>query len=105
MRNHGGGHPEMNQEREIWHEILVAAPRAVLYTALTEVPELAHWWTTDTRGESKVGGRLEFWFGDMRQVMEVTALKPGELVRWRATDTGIADWVGTEIEFHILPQA
>jgi uncharacterized protein YndB with AHSA1/START domain len=46
--------------REIWHEVLVNASPAELYQAVTEVPKLAHWWTTDVRGESVIARRLEF---------------------------------------------
>jgi len=32
---------------------------------ITDTKKLAGWWTSDTRGDgSKVGGVLEFWFGD-----------------------------------------
>lgn len=88
--------------REIWHEIVINAPPSNLYQALTDVTKLAHWWTTDTRGESKVGKSLEFWFDGLCQVMEVTTLKPDELVRWHVTKKGIPDWADTEIEFKIF---
>ena len=90
--------------REIWHEILINASPNDLYEAVTDVKKLAHWWTTDTRGQSEVGKTLEFWFGGSRAaaVMEVTALKPQELVQWRVVDGGAKEWIGTEIEFKIF---
>jgi hypothetical protein len=65
--------------REIWHEILFNASASEVYEAATDTKKLAHWWTTDTRGESQIGKKLEFWFGGMCQPMEVTVLKPGDL--------------------------
>lgn len=66
--------------REIWHEILIKASPADIYEALTDVHKLAHWWTTDVRGESMLGRKLEFWFsGFLGAVMEVTTLRPNEL--------------------------
>ena len=61
--------------------------------------KLARWWIPDTRGRSEAGKTLEFWFGEHCQEMRVTALEPGRLVCWRATEKGLADWVGSEIEF------
>ena len=86
--------------REIWHEIHIKAPLNEAYQALADVKKLAHWWTTDTRGESALGGKLEFWFhGHFVAEMVVTALCPDEQVRWRVTDRSISDWVDTEIQF------
>lgn len=94
----------MSKQADIWHEVIVKAPPAKAYAALTEVNQLAGWWTGDTRGESRLGGKLDFRFGKFRQVMEVTALKPGALVRWRAQKPGVEDWVGSDIEFRLFPQ-
>lgn len=89
--------------REIWHEIEIHASPAELFRALSEVPRLAHWWTTDVRGESAVSKTLEFWFSRYRAaVMEVTTLKPDELVQWRVVDGRATDWIGTELEFRIF---
>jgi uncharacterized protein YndB with AHSA1/START domain len=91
------------ETREIWHEVLINASPAELYDALTDVGKLAHWWTTDTRGESEVGKTLEFWFSGFRgAVMQVASLKPTELVQWQVIDGGVTDWIGTEIEFRIF---
>ena len=86
--------------REIWHEIHINAPLNAVYQALTDVKQLAHWWTTDTRGKSVLGGKLEFGFhGHFVAEMVVITLCPDEQVRWRVTDRSIPDWVNTEIQF------
>jgi Bacterial regulatory protein, Fis family len=70
--------------REIWHEIHINAAPSEVYQAITDVKKMAHWWTTDTRGESAIGNKLEFWFyGRLSAEMVVTTLKVDELVRWR----------------------
>src|SRR5450631_330144 len=92
--------------REIWHEIHINALPNDVYRAVTDVNELAHWWTTDTRGESVVGGKLEFrFFGNLSAVMDVTTLKIDELVRLHVTEKSIPDWVNTDIEFHIIRES
>jgi uncharacterized protein YndB with AHSA1/START domain len=90
--------------REIWHEVPINASPSDLYEAVTDVKKLAHWWTTDTRGQSEVGKTLEFWFGGSRAsaVMEVAALKPHEVVQWRVVDGSAKEWIGSELEFKIF---
>ena len=41
--------------REIWHEIIINASPGELYQALTDVKKLAHWWTTEARGNPPSG--------------------------------------------------
>src|SRR5665811_1614427 len=89
--------------REIWHEIHIHSTPHKVYQALTDVEKLAGWWTTDTRGESTVGGKLEFWFSrHLAAEVVVTELKTDSLARWRVTTRGIADWIDTEISFDIF---
>jgi uncharacterized protein YndB with AHSA1/START domain len=89
---------------DIVHKIGIKAPTPAVYQALSTIPGLAQWWTTDTTGEATVGGRIRFWFsnpgGDERGgfVMEVLELERDRLVRWRVVD-GPAEWVGTDIDF------
>jgi len=79
-----------------------ASPKAV-YQALTDTKKLAGWWTSDTRGSgSKVGGVLEFWFGDFCQKFEVVELQPDKVVRWKAyKKEGVEKWAGTEVAFSL----
>ena len=70
------------KHREIWHEIHINASSNEVYQAVADVKKLAHWWTTDTRGKSAVGKKLEFWFnGHLSAEMVVTILKVDELVQ------------------------
>lgn len=72
-----------------------------VYQALTTPAGLAGWWTVDTRGEGdRVGGTLEFRFGNGGFDMEVTELYPPTTVRWRVVD-GPEEWVGTHINWEL----
>jgi uncharacterized protein YndB with AHSA1/START domain len=89
---------------EIWHEeSMSASPRAV-YEALTDVHKLGQWWIPATQGESATGTTLEFRAEEFRQVMRVASLRTDELVQWQPTETGLPDWVGTEVEFALSPR-
>jgi uncharacterized protein YndB with AHSA1/START domain len=85
------------------HEVGIKASPQAVYQALTDTNKLAGWWTSDTRGiGSKVGGVLEFWFGDFCQKFEVVELKPDKVVRWKAYNKeGVEEWAGTEVAFSL----
>ena len=89
---------------DIVHKIGIRAPIPSVYEALSTIPGLAKWWTTDTTGDASVGGRIRFWFsnpdGGERGgfEMEVLELERDSRVRWRVVD-GPAEWVGTDIDF------
>ena len=66
---------------------------------------LARWWTTNTQGESKVGGTLKFRFSaggnDIGGFdMKVLELQPDARVLWQVVD-GPAEWIGTQISFEL----
>jgi uncharacterized protein YndB with AHSA1/START domain len=72
-----------------------------VYAALTTLDGLAGWWTTDTHGDSDVGGVIEFRFPPIGGFdMEVLESRPGERVAWRVID-GPAEWIGTTIDWDL----
>lgn len=90
---------------EIRHEIPINVSPERLYRALTDVCELSRWWIPDTRGESKPGANLEFWFGaEACQKMQVKALETDARVCWAAVDSDLSDWAGTEVEFTLTAE-
>ncbi len=91
------------EKYNILHEVGIKASPEAVYQALTDTKKLAGWWTSDTRGSgSKVGGVLEFWFGDFRLKFEVGELQPGKLVRWKADKKeGLEEWAETEVAFSL----
>ena len=70
------------------------------YKALTTREGLAGWWTTNTQGESKVGGVLQFRFGTGGFDMKVLELHPATRVLWEVVD-GPEEWIGTKISFDL----
>ena len=71
------------------------------YRALATIEGLSEWWTEDTRGDSEVGGLLEFRFVPGNIVMKVLELDPGRRVRWEGVEGGPEEWVGTTITFDL----
>jgi uncharacterized protein YndB with AHSA1/START domain len=94
---------------DILHRIGIKAPVAQVYSALTTLEGLAHWWTEEVTGDTRVGGKIEFRFrtksGELLggMVMEVQELGENKEVRWRCVE-GPAEWVGTEITFQLSEQ-
>lgn len=93
----------------IIHRIGIKAPAAKVYKALSTIDGLAHWWTEETTGDEKVGGKIEFTFrtetGDIKgqMVMEITELNKDRNVRWRCID-GPPEWIGTDLTFDLSEQ-
>jgi uncharacterized protein YndB with AHSA1/START domain len=74
-----------------------------VYRALTTLEGLSSWWTSDTRGESKVGDVLEFRFHAGGFDMRVVELHPARHVLWQVLD-GPREWIGTTISFDLKQQ-
>lgn len=71
-----------------------------VYAALTTLEGLSGWWATDTKGQTDVGGILEFRFEPGGFDMKVLELNPGQSVLWEVTD-GPAEWIGTTVRWDL----
>src|SRR4051812_11666987 len=85
----------------IKHLFHINAPRQNVYSALTQIEGLSNWWTTETSGESKAGGVVEFRFSTFGvNKMLVKELKENETVAWQCVD-GPPEWIGNRISFKL----
>ena len=92
---------------DIRHRVGIAATPERVYQAVASTEGLAGWWTRTVEGESKVGGKLRFFFGypepgEPGATMEVTELAPQERVTWHCVQ-GPTEWVNTDLTFEIKP--
>ena len=71
-----------------------------VYAALTTIDGLSRWWATDTKGETDIGGVIEFRFKPGGIDMLVLELNPAKSVLWEVTD-GPAEWIGTTVRFDL----
>ena len=86
---------------DILHRVGIKSSSEDTYKALATREGLAAWWTTDTQGESKVGGVLKFRFGTAGGFdMKVLELDPGKRVLWQVVD-GPKEWIGTKVGFEL----
>jgi uncharacterized protein YndB with AHSA1/START domain len=90
---------------DILHRVGIKASPADVYKALTTREGLAAWWTNDTKGDSKVGGTIQFRFSaDGAEIggfdMQVLELESGKRVLWQVVD-GPAEWIDTRIGFDL----
>jgi uncharacterized protein YndB with AHSA1/START domain len=85
---------------DILHRIGIRSPIQDAYKALATREGLAGWWTTNTQGQSKVGGVLEFRFGAGGFDMKVLELEPGRRVLWEVVD-GPEEWIGTKVRWDL----
>jgi Activator of Hsp90 ATPase homolog 1-like protein len=61
---------------------------------------LAGWWTTNTQGESNVGGVLKFRFGAGGFDMKILELHPSKRVVWQVVE-GPKEWIGTKVSWDL----
>ena len=91
--------------------LVLEAPPAVVYAALTTLYGLRGWWTRECGGATEAGGTLHFRFGHTRKDMRIERLDPGREVHWLCTGAhieadGIArkgEWAGTRLVFRLAP--
>lgn len=93
----------------IIHRIGIRASAEKVYKALATIEGLSNWWTDETTGDEKIGGKIKFTFrtvtGDIKgeMQMEVKEMKPSQRVSWQCIE-GPGEWIGTEITFDLSPQ-
>jgi uncharacterized protein YndB with AHSA1/START domain len=86
---------------DILHRVgMKSASPDEVYAALTTIEGLSGWWATDTKGQTEVGGTLEFRFEPGGFDMRVLELSPAERVRWEVID-GPAEWIGTTVRWDL----
>ncbi len=86
---------------DILHRVGIKSSALDAYKALTTREGLSGWWTNDTKGETKVGGVLQFRFGASGGFdMKVLELHPAKRVLWQVVD-GPGEWIGTKISFEL----
>jgi uncharacterized protein YndB with AHSA1/START domain len=90
---------------DILHRVGIKASLDEVYQALATREGAAAWWTTNTQGQSKIGGLLEFRFSsDGKEIggfdIKVLELQPGKRVAWQVVE-GPAEWIGTKISFDL----
>jgi uncharacterized protein YndB with AHSA1/START domain len=74
-----------------------------VYEALTTIEGLSGWWTSDTQGDSKVGGVIQFRFGAGGIDVKVLELHPAKSVLWQVVD-GPEEWIGTKVSWELKQQ-
>jgi uncharacterized protein YndB with AHSA1/START domain len=86
---------------DILHKVgIKSSSPAAVYQALTNLEGLSGWWTTDTQGDSKVSGVIQFRFGAGGFDMKVLELEPAKRVLWQVVE-GPEEWLGTKISFEL----
>src|SRR5262249_17499015 len=79
---------------DILHRVGIQVPADKVFTAINSIDGLAHWWVIETKGDTQVGGVIDFGFCQMRVVQAL----PGQLVQWECI-AGPEEWLGTKVSF------
>ena len=90
---------------DIIHRIGIRAPIAEVHEAVATTKGVAGWWTRDTTGTAKLGGKLGVVFRDTQgkeigqMKFELTKLDANR-VQWRFVE-GPEEWIGTDVTFEM----
>jgi uncharacterized protein YndB with AHSA1/START domain len=92
--------------------LVLEAPPATVYAALTTPEGLRGWWTQDCQVPTAVGDSIRIRFGGTHKQLRIARLEPSREVRWLCTQAHIDapqltrrdEWVGTEMVFRLTPQ-
>lgn len=78
-------------------------PASVLTSALNTIDGLSAWWTGGTSGDTGKGGEIAFRFGDAGGFDMKVIESEDNRITWECTG-GPDEWVGTRIDFLIIPE-
>jgi hypothetical protein len=86
---------------DILHKVGIKSASPIdVCQALTTVEGLSGWWTTNTQGDSKIDGVLQFRFDAGGFDMNVLELDPARRVLWQVVAEP-EEWIGTKVSFDI----
>ncbi len=81
------------------HLFHINAKREVVFKAISTLEGLSNWWTTDTKGESKISGIIQFRFGAFGGPdMKVTECIANEKIQWQCVSDEHG-WLGHHFTF------
>lgn len=85
----------------IKHLFHINASKEIVFEALTTIEGLKGWWTTKASGDTKLGGIIEFRFGDFGGPdMKVKEIILNESVSWECIG-GPKNWLGHLFTFNL----
>ncbi len=84
---------------EIYHQVGVIEKIETVYHAISTLEGLSGWWTKAT-GDSDVGGKLYFHFGDMSVEMTVKEKIENKKIVWQCTEVE-GEWKNTIVSFEL----
>ena len=84
----------------IKHLLHINADTEKVFQAISTLDGLSNWWTTQTSGDSKLNGTIEFRFGDMGPDMKVVLIVPNQTLVWECVG-GADDWIGHQFRFDL----
>ena len=91
---------------QIFHQIMVKAPAARAFEALTTQLHFKGWWTDDVAVEPTVGSVARFGFGGGAVIFEmrIEELSAPQQIRWTCLK-GPDEWIGTDLTWTFTPAA
>jgi len=86
---------------DIFHQVGVTSSLEETFEAINTLSGLSSWWTKCT-GDTSIGSRLHFHFGEHKVEMTVEKSVADKEIVWRCTDKD-GEWQNTQISYQLVP--
>ena len=72
-----------------------------VFDALTDIQKLQKWYTTETSGESKLNGNINFKFGEIDFKIQITEYEKNKKITWECVDTSLEALIGQKYTYEL----
>ena len=91
----------LNMSYTIKHLFHIKSPIDDVFDALTDIKKLQKWYTTETSGESKLNGNINFKFGEIDFKIQITEYEKNKKITWECVDTSLEALIGQKYTYEL----
>jgi len=85
----------------IKHLFHIKSPIEDVFDALADIEKLQKWYTSETSGESKLNGNINFKFGEIDFKIQIVEFEENKKITWECIDTTLESLVGQKYSFEL----
>ena len=91
----------LNMSYTIKHLFHIKSPIDDVFDALTDIKKLQKWYTTETSGESKLNGNINFRFGEIDFKIQIIEYEKNMKITWECVDTTLDALIGQKYTYEL----
>ena len=85
----------------IKHLFHIKSPIDEVFDALTDIQKLQKWYTTETSGDSKLNGNINFRFGEIDFKIQIIEYVKNKKITWECVDTTLDALIGQKYTYEL----